>query len=393
MRLVKVNYSETEDAKSWELKDLVLQGRNLIVGKNAVGKTRTFRIIWNLAAQIITSPQRNGRFEFDFKDNDTNYKYLVEISNKNIVLLEELWEKDYQLINRNAETNDNFIRNKSNNQDNKEPFSPPQDRFTIHVRRDTQNYPYLESLYNWANNCFCFEISKSQPDKSLTVSVPATNQILKSNILDAMGIYLENAFKDFGEKTFLNELLKDIERIGYNVSSVNVKKTLKDLSLIHSLVIDENNVGKLPQSHISSGMYRALAILIIINYWCFENKPVTLIIDDLGDGLDYSRSAELLKILFEKFEKIEENGGQLIVTTNNQFLMNAVPIKHWNILEREGSKVKAYNYYNSKQAFDEFDYIGLNNFEFFVRKFYRKNQLKKNNFDLDKLLKEEDSED
>ena len=55
MQLKKVIYSQHFNHPQnnfWEVKDLILGKLNLIVGKNAVGKTRTINVIYNLA-QII----------------------------------------------------------------------------------------------------------------------------------------------------------------------------------------------------------------------------------------------------------------------------------------------------------------------------------------------------
>lgn len=93
-----------------------------------------------------------------------------------------------------------------------------------------------------------------------------------------------------------------------------------------------------------------------------------MVIDDLGEGLDYERSTKITKLLFEK---IKEARLQLIVTSNDRFLINAVDIKYLNLLERSAHVVTSYNYNNSKEKFEEFEFAGLNNFDFFAGKMYR----------------------
>ncbi len=56
---------------------------------------------------------------------------------------------------------------------------------------------------------------------------------------------------------------------------------------------------------------------------------------------------------------------QIIATTNDSYLMNAISTHYWNILKREGSVVNSYNYKKDKEVFDNFDYSGLNNFYLF----------------------------
>ena len=54
--------------------------------------------------------------------------------------------------------------------------------------------------------------------------------------------------------------------------------------------------------------------------------------------------------------------------------MNNVLLEHWSVLVRKSAEcrtmVKVYNYENSKKAFDEFAYTGLNNFDFFATSFF-----------------------
>jgi hypothetical protein len=63
MRLKSLGYKENierADANPWELKDLSLRERNLIVAKNATGKTRILGSIHNLARQIQNTSNSNS---------------------------------------------------------------------------------------------------------------------------------------------------------------------------------------------------------------------------------------------------------------------------------------------------------------------------------------------
>jgi hypothetical protein len=86
-----------------------------------------------------------------------------------------------------------------------------------------------------------------------------------------------------------------------------------------------------------------------------------VIINDLGEGLDFDRSAKLTKLLFEK--TIDSN-LQVIITSNDRFLINNVDMRNINYLERIGHVVQAYNYMKDKDEFDKFLLSGLNNFDF-----------------------------
>jgi recombinational DNA repair ATPase RecF len=59
MRLESVKYSEFEgNPQEWTLEGLRLRKRNLIVGRNAAGKTRVLNVISALASQLAGSTCR-----------------------------------------------------------------------------------------------------------------------------------------------------------------------------------------------------------------------------------------------------------------------------------------------------------------------------------------------
>jgi hypothetical protein len=47
-------------------------------------------------------------------------------------------------------------------------------------------------------------------------------------------------------------------------------------------------------------------------------------------------------------------------------VMNEVPLKYWTVVIRIGSLVKVKNYENSRDEFEKFEKLGLNNFDYFV---------------------------
>ena len=83
-------------------------------------------------------------------------------------------------------------------------------------------------------------------------------------------------------------------------------------------------------------------------------------------SIDFERSAALIKILIEKAKR---SSVQLIMTTNDRFVMNNVDLEYWCVVERLQRGCKIHNYRNSKEAFDEFELTGLSNFDFFAGDF------------------------
>ena len=85
-------------------------------------------------------------------------------------------------------------------------------------------------------------------------------------------------------------------------------------------------------------MFRALVTLIQLQMIKLEKKPNCVLIDDIGEGLDFDRATKLISIVIDQ----AENGySQYLMTTNDRFVQNNVSLGHWCAIEREaGEKCK-----------------------------------------------------
>jgi hypothetical protein len=120
--------------------------------------------------------------------------------------------------------------------------------------------------------------------------------------------------------------------------------------------------GVTDQFGMSTGMYRVVALLIHVTFAQFKGAASSVLIDDIGEGLDFDRSLRIIELLRDKAEKYN---FQLVMTTNDKFVMNHVPLAEWTVLHRKGHIVHVSNHENSKTAFDEFKFTWLSNFSFF----------------------------
>jgi AAA15 family ATPase/GTPase len=108
-------------------------------------------------------------------------------------------------------------------------------------------------------------------------------------------------------------------------------------------------------------MFRALSILICVDYAVLASRPSCILIDDIGEGLDFDRSCSLIRVLVDRAKSSEI---QLVMTTNDRFVMNTVPLENWSVIQRRGGDCNVRNYRNAQKEFDEFKFTGLNNFDF-----------------------------
>ena len=114
-------------------------------------------------------------------------------------------------------------------------------------------------------------------------------------------------------------------------------------------------------------MFRVLSLIIQVNYSLLAKQPSCILIDDIGEGLDFERASAMVKLLISK---AQTGLVQLIMTTNDRFIMNGVPLEYWSVIERTPGLAKLHNIHNSKEIFDDFKFTGLNNFDFFATQFY-----------------------
>lgn len=364
MKLKKVNYKEFSNNPSqnyWELSGLNLDDQTLIVGKNATGKTRVVNLIKSLA-QVIINPAhniKNGEWDVTFETLDgkeLNYQLdLVDgIVQKEMVLFDKKIKLD-------RTSNQTKIFSATQNKDL--TIEPPDDKLVLHIRRDKAEHPFLEELYEWANHTRGYKFGKYDPS---LIAIPGDPKGLLEG-LETTPSVLEKL-----SQTSISEVIADFNQLGYEVEGVKLDIVPNTPFNVKFIYLQEKGIAHpILQSHISSGMFRAFALLVILRFLTESNgMSSTVLVDDLGEGLDYERSAKLTKIVFEKMNK---SNLQLIATTNDRFLMNSVDIKNWNILLRETNKVTAVNYSNNKKMFDEFKLTGLSNFDFFSSDYLTQN--------------------
>jgi hypothetical protein len=121
------------------------------------------------------------------------------------------------------------------------------------------------------------------------------------------------------------------------------------------------------QFGMSDGMFRALALIIHAAFAELASLPSCIVVDDIGEGLDYERSTLLIQLLMERANR---KAIQLIMTTNDRFAMNAVPLEAWCGLRRSATGVETVSERSHPEVFEQFRLTGLNNFDFFKTDFF-----------------------
>ena len=349
MKLESFSFEQAhfDGSNDWKTGQIDLNCLNLIVSKNAVGKSRVLKVI-SIFAKILKqeSPIYWGNWSFKFSNSENSIYDYTLISNSNYIS-EKLLIDGISKLERKADNAKVF----SEIDNNKVDVNPPRGKLVMHVRRDIKEYPYFEELINWADNTHIFKFGNIHPDSFLETD---KNKKELSTIEDIPKLINEL------DKKNIRVIIDEFNKIGYEVEKFFLQK---DNFKKEKLSIKENFLKyAVTQNLISQGMFRAFTLLIYINYLLQKSLVSTLIVDDLCEGLDYERATKFGELLFKK---MNNENIQFIASTNDSFLMDVVDIKYWNVLKRKEDKIYSYNYHNNKEKFDNFKFTGLSNFDFF----------------------------
>ena len=378
MFLRKIEYFEFPDTIGhWSIKDLNLVKINLLAGKNASGKTRTLDVIDNIRTIILKGIPaiypHTGRYYAEFTDISDIYQYTLELSS-NRIANEELVINNNTMLERKESGIGKIFAFKENKMID---FQIPDTRPVLFSRQDTIQYPYLQKMFDWAENLRVYNFGGYLgKDKGLSIYVKDTSVIPTPNSEDVVWFF-KQALKQFGD-TFEKIILEKMRILGYNLTKLWANPYVSPYNgraLLVLCTMEEHREDLLFQTQMSQGMFRALSLLIQITYNIMSNLSSTILIDDIGEGLDFERSTKLINLLIELAEN--NDNIQLIMSTNDRYVMNKVPFKYWQLINRKGGECNVYNYQNSKEIFDEFKFTGLNNFDFLATDFINSKQEQK----------------
>jgi len=372
MILRKIDYHEFDELPNfWALKGLTLENVNLLVGKNATGKTNTIqKITWlgNMLAGIQPILINSGYYYAELADADDVYKYYLHLSSHK-VLLEKLEINDDEKLTRSSDGMGEIYAEELKR---KIKFQLPQNQLVAVSRRDTIQHPYLKKLSDWADGLRMYSFGTPLGKDSGFSTDNINLMTFDSRDPNLVAGLFAKGEQDFSAE-FRNHIKKSMKEIGYELNNIGVAPNpnliLPVTNGIHVNMIyisERDNKAVLFQPDISQGMFRALSLIILVTYNTLKKLSTTILIDDVGEGLDFDRSTKLIKLLMEL---AANNDIQLIMSTNDRFVMNNVPLEYWQVIQRKGGECRIYNYQNSKEIFDEFVYTGLNNFDFLATDF------------------------
>jgi AAA15 family ATPase/GTPase len=383
MRLTEMKFSRFKgQANEWRIEGRPVNGEDeqwlsfgqltLIVGKNASGKSKTIEAIREIADLFCGDTQLSrlrdfgggtAEYQLRFDENGQTFEYYLNFENGKI-LQETLNVNGKEKLNRKEGTL--WYEGANSSLD----FETDEDVLAV-TKRDKKQHTFFEALFAWGKALNHYQFGSFLGRNSLLRDITA---IKEDDEVDLKGgdrvteVFLK-AQREFGQP-FLDAVIEDMSKISYAINKIEAGQLMNFPMPVFGLCVQENDLGHITyQTEMSQGMFRALSLLVQINYSLLGKIPSCILIDDIGEGLDYDRSKNLIDLIISK---VKGSSVQVIMTTNDRFVMNKVPLEYWSVIQRVPKKSLFYNYKNSKETFDEYAYSGLSNFDFLATEFYIK---------------------
>jgi energy-coupling factor transporter ATP-binding protein EcfA2 len=374
MRLKSIDYAQFQGTdREWRLDGLTLGPINLLVGKNATGKTRVLNII-NGLGKLVSGRQKpseltTGTYQATFEHEGRLLHYVLDMHERKVVT-EEFRDGERTLLRRAVGGAGEIFHEKENKM---QEFQTPETDAAVVARRDTIQHRFLEPLGEWGAGVRHYEFGDKMGRGHIALLVKGGPEPDPADV-NAVIALLRKGLTDFPDR-FAESVKNDMNRIGYQIEQVGVMAPTDvavqipvgvPLEPLILFVKERDLPCFTQQTDMSQGMFRALSVIIHLNYAIIANLPSAILVDDIGEGLDFERSCKLIDLLRDR---ALHTTVQLILSTNDRFVMNEVPLAEWSILRRTGGHVRVLNYENSAAMFEEFKFTGLSNFSLFEMDF------------------------
>lgn len=350
MKLVDFMYRDA----SWQMKTpMHVEDIALLVGNNAMGKSRLIECLSKVIRFILQLSEPSSQTDFvmglTWNDGGRIIEYFVDYTNGDVVN-EMVWVNKQIVLERKT-NNDTLLKGKV--------INPPSNKLVVGTQRDVKEYPEFEQIVRWAESVVLFSFNE------LEIYGDRKN----------VGLGLNLSLYDI-VKSLSKEALENVANVAHSLH-YNIEKVYTiAFGDFRRVLVREAGVSKpLTDVTMSKGMFRTLYMLIVMEYFWYKRESKTFIIDDMCEGLDYKRSTLLGKRIAEY---AKDHELQLIISSNDSFLMDAIDLKYWNIVSRDGIEVSVMNPHNSPKLFEDFKYTGLSNFDFFSSDFIERQEQKEN---------------
>ncbi len=365
MQLRNFEYRQHVDQpEEWRLLPFSLKETTLLVGRNAAGKSRTLSVMNSLAKWLRGTVQLlEGTWDADFEEGGNHYRYELQVING--VVRREQFTVNMEVKLERFEDGKGKIAS-SQTKSGYLDFQIPPNTLAVVQKRDLSQALFLEPLHQWAESLRYYPFGEGMGKTQVAMFHETGKKADPTNANEVVGLLYEG-IKKFST-VFENGVIEYMRQVGYDLESIRIAPlaNLVNAGLplhLSGIAVKEIDLkGETTQLETSSGMFRTLSIIVHIMYSELASRPATILIDDIGEGLDYERATALIRLLCDRSKA---NKTQLVMSTNDRFVMNDVPLEYWAVIVRKGWVCQVHNQDSDPQVFKDFKFTGLSNFDLF----------------------------
>ena len=327
----------TDKTSGWNVKNIQFNPMlTLLVGASGVGKTRILNLINRLCLTAQGYSSNGFQWAVEFVQSGRNYMWEgeFELRNELTMTVPELKENKFVIIREQIAENGQVIVSRSGDSFKYQGIELVKLDNTKSAVELLKEEPIIKPIYIGFSQCYYWNIT----DNSLKFSpfIDEGRQRYTSSQIKALGhlsplerlfLLRENKLKEF-DLIFqkFKDIFPNVEGVDYTLA-----KTFNDL-IVPILRIKEKNVSVwINQGDISAGMMRTLLQIITL---VLANDGDVIMIDEFENGLGVNCINELADLIMEPEANI-----QVIMTSHHPYIINAIPVKDWKILTRDGCDV------------------------------------------------------
>lgn len=333
--------SATDKTSGWKIENIHFNPMlTLLVGASGVGKTRILNLI-NGLCQIAQGRSYNGtKWKVEFEQEGGNFIWEGEYEqiDEPVMTIPDTRENKFALVSETISNNGNVIVSRSKDSfffNGQKLIKLDETKSAVELLKGEDS---IKPIYYGFSQCYNLNMADNSIHISPIVGIINMTS-LNSLAVKMMGnlspvekffLLFNNKLKEFDvicQK--FQDIFPTVERIDFIMA-----KSFND-SLIPVLVIKEKDVPTLiRQNGISSGMMRTLLQIITL---VLANDGDVIMIDEFENGLGVNCINELADLIMEPEADI-----QVVMTSHHPYIINAIPVKDWKILTRNGSDVQVH---------------------------------------------------
>ena len=311
----------------------------LLVGASGVGKTKILNII-RMLTRVARGESFNGfEWEIEFEQNGRNYVWEgefgiievnqplmrdMEVGNDEAPILREMvFDNGEEMIMRSSDG----IRYKGN-----DLVKLDNAKSVVELLKEESS---VKPIYDGFKQCYTLDVANNSLSftplvsmyRNTTLDVLQIKQMERLSPLEKLYLVRSNNLNEF------NLICQAFQSIFPSVEKIDVllSKAFDNFFTVAARIKEKGVEPWIEHFDISSGMFRTL---LQITAMVMANDGDVIMIDEFENGLGVNCINELADLIMEPEANI-----QVLMTSHHPYIINAIPVKDWKILTRNGSDV------------------------------------------------------